>query len=145
MKILRKIALISLLAGMCLVGYWQGKRLASRGVRNIKTTKMETCLNLYKDYRQDNDQKKLAQELEKIGLTPADFEKIIDRFIYYRTRKSSLEHAFKLLKAFRFGYDFKPAKVVEVSGFASESFRLDAEILAVFEDRPELIQVAFEG
>jgi hypothetical protein len=50
-----------------------------------------------------------------------------------------------LLQAFKLGYDFEPVQVVEVSGFASSSFRLDAEIIAVFEQKPELIENAFEG
>jgi hypothetical protein len=50
-----------------------------------------------------------------------------------------------LLKAFRMGYNVEPAQVVEVSGFASEPFRLDAEILAVFEEKPALVENAFEG
>ncbi|MEW6712741.1 MAG: hypothetical protein AB1403_23190 [Candidatus Riflebacteria bacterium] len=128
-----------------LFGFLVGLKFSSRNVRPVETTRMENCLNLYQDYRQNQNQKELALKLATMNLTPEDFQKIIDRFIYYRTRKSSIDQAMKLLQAFRMGYDIEPVEVVEVSGFASESFRLDAEVLAVFEANPDLIRKAFEG
>lgn len=107
--------------------------------------RVEACLSLYQNYRKSQNQEELAAGLEKLGLTPRDFQEIIDRFIFYRSRKSSLEHAMKLLNAFRLGYDIEAANVHSISGYASEPFRLDAEILAIFESRPELISQAFEG
>lgn len=145
MGIIRKAAFIGVLLGVCLFGFWAGFKFSTRTVRPVNTLKMETCLSLYSEYRSDNDQNKLAAGLKEIGFTPMDFQAVIDRFIYYRTRKSSINQAFRLLKAFRMGMDIEPAEVVEVSGFASEPFRLDAEILAVFESNPELVKKAFES
>jgi hypothetical protein len=51
-----------------------------------------------------------------------------------------MDQAMNLLKAFRMGYDIEAASVYEISGLASEPFRLDAEILAVFESKPDLIK-----
>jgi hypothetical protein len=56
-----------------------------------------------------------------------------------------MNQALRLLEAFKSGYNVQPARVVKVSGFASDSFKLDAEILAVFEKQPDLIEKAFEG
>jgi hypothetical protein len=145
MNIIRKAAFAGVLLAVCMLGFWLGFKYSTRTVRTVDTQKMELCLQFYRQYRQDNDQKKLAENLKAIDFTPMDFQTVIDRFIYYRTRKSSIDHAFKLLRAFRMGVDIEPIEVVEVSGFASEPFRLDAEILAVFESRPELVQQAFES
>lgn len=106
---------------------------------------MENCLRFYRDYRNDSDQAKLASALASLSFTPRDFQEIIDRFIYYRSRKSSMGQAMKLLNAFRMGYDVEATGIFSISGMASESFRLDAEILAVFESKPDLIKEAFEG
>ncbi len=113
--------------------------------RVVETTRMENCLTAYHAYRKDSDQDKLAESLKRMALNPRDFQEIIDRFIFYRSRKSSMNQAMTLLKAFRSGYDIESASVYSISGFASEPFRLDAEILAVFENNPELIKQAFEG
>lgn len=113
--------------------------------RPVNTSRMEECLRLYKIYRADEDQDKLASGLNAIALTPNDFQHIIDRFILYRTQKSSLNQSMKLLKAFRMGFDIKVEKVYSISGMEAEPFRLDAEILAVFESKPELVKDAFEG
>ncbi len=145
MKFLKKIALIVGLVALCLTGFWLGMKFSLRTVRTVETQRMIHCLEIYRNYRQHQDQKQLAEDLEKLNLSPLDFQKIIDRFIYYRTRKSSIDQAMMLLGAFRRGIDIQPVEVVEVSGFASEPFRLDAEILAVFESAPELVQEAFEG
>ncbi len=106
---------------------------------------MEECLRLYKNYRADTDQEKLALSLSKISLTPKDFQEIIDRFILYRTQKSSLKQGMRLLKAFRMGIDIEVEKVYSISGMENEPFRLDAEILSVFEKNPQLVKDAFEG
>lgn len=145
MNFVRKVTVTGIMAFVCLLGFYLGYRFSTRTVRNVETIRMEACLQLYQEYRTKPDQEKLAEQLDQIGFTPRDFQTVIDRFIYYRTRKSSIDQAMRLLKAFRMGYDIEPAEVIEVSGFASEPFRLDAEILAVFETRPELIKQAFEG
>lgn len=145
MNMYKKILFLVLLVSVCLAGFWLGLRISRNNVRKIETERMELCLALYREYRQTQDQQQLAKELEKIGFTPRDFQMIIDRFIYYRTRKSSMNQALRLLEAFKSGYNVQPARVVKVSGFASDSFKLDAEILAVFEKQPDLIEKAFEG
>lgn len=119
--------------------------LAGHEYRTVDAGRMIRCLELYREYRYDLDQAALVAELEKLGLTPRDFQEIIDRFIYYRTRKSSLDQAIKLLNAFRLGYDIQAENVYSVTGMASEPFRLDAEVLTVFEVSPDLIKQAFEG
>ena len=113
--------------------------------RPVSSSRMEECLRLYKNYRADTDQDKLAQGLRKISLTPQDFQHIIDRFILYRTQKSAMAQSMKLLKAFRMGFDIEVEKVYSISGMENEPFRLDAEILSVFEKNPQLVKDAFEG
>lgn len=126
-------------------GFWLGIKLTMPPSRLIKTVRMENCLRIYSDYRNNCDQAKLASALASISFTPRDFQEIIDRFIYYRSRKSSMDQAMKLLHAFRMGYDVEAVDIFSISGMASEPFRLDAEILAVFETKPDLIKEAFEG
>jgi len=142
---MKQISVILLLFCLAISGFWVGRKLALPTPRSLKTQKVEFCLELYSQYRKNQNQQELTTGLEKIGLTPRDFQEIIDRFIYYRSRKSSLKSAMKLLNAFRLGYDIDAANVYSISGYASEPFRLDAEILAIFESRPELISQAFEG
>lgn len=138
---MKKILLFFIVAA---IGFYSGVMLVRPASRVVDTNRMETCLEIYKDYRGNPDQKKMVGDLATVSLHPKDFQQIIDRFIYYRTQKSSMNHAMKLLKAFRMGYEID-AKIFSISGIASESFRLDAEILAVFESNPELIKNAFEG
>ncbi len=132
---------------LILAGFWLGSIGFSIEKRNVEFSNMEKCLAFYKDFRANNDQGKLHENLSKIGLTPKDFQIIIDRFIYYRTRKSSMKQAMNLLQAFRMGYDIKPEKIVSISTSspASAPFSLDAEILSVFEKKPDLVKDAFEG
>lgn len=141
MKKLFKVIIFILLV---VFGCYVGLQLAQLR-RPVDSSRMEACLNLYKTYRSDTDQEKLADGLRKISLTPNDFQHIIDKFIYYRTQKSSLNQAMKLLKAFRMGFNIEVEKVYSISGMENEPFRLDAEILAVFEKKPELVKEAFEG
>lgn len=128
-----------------LAGFWLGAKVARPSVRTVETIRMEKCLQIYRQYRLDHDQERLFASLTELTMTPRDFQEIIDRFIYYRSRKSSMSQAMRLLKAFRAGYDIEVSDVFSISGLASEPFMLDAEILAVFESRPELIREAFEG
>lgn len=142
---MNKIIKVVIISILLFLGFIVGKRMSFFQVRHVKTSRVETCLSLYKDYRNNENQQILSEGLTKIGLTPLDFQKIIDRLIYYRTKKSSVKQAMTLLKAFRMGYDIKLDNVVSISGIGSEPFRLDAEILAVFEKAPELIEDAFKG
>lgn len=144
MTAMKKILFGAIMLMVALAGFWLGARFA-RPARVVETTRMERCLQLYREYRQTNDQRRLSAALSEFSLTPRDFQEIIDRFIYYRSRKSAMNQAMKLLQAFRAGYDIEVAEVHSVSGLASEPFMLDAEILAVFEGRPELVKEAFEG
>lgn len=127
-----------------MLGLYLGYRLA-QCVRPVNSYRMEECLRLYKAYRADTNQDKLAEGLAKISLTPNDFQHIIDKFILYRTQKSSLDQAMRLLAAFRMGFDIQVEKVYCISGMEPEPFRLDAEILSVFESKPELVKDAFGG
>ena len=145
MVLFKRILPFCIILFVAFLGFRLGMRIAGHEYRTVDTVRMERCLELYRQYRYDLDQLALGKELEQLGLTPRDFQEIIDRFIYYRTRKSSLDQAMKLLNAFRLGYDIQAENVYSVSGMESEPFRLDAEILAVFETNPDLIKQAFEG
>lgn len=113
--------------------------------RSVNPDRMEKCLEFYLEYRKDLNQKNLAYNLNKINLTPEDFQIIIDRFIYYRSKKSAMGQAMKLLNAFRLGHRFEVKKIEHITGMKDEPFRLDAEILAVFEKNPKLVDEAFES
>ncbi len=141
---MKKLLLFCLFVALSVLGAYIGFHLAQYR-RPVDSSRMEKCLALYKSYRSDTDQDKLAKELSKISLTPNDFQHIIDKFILYRTQKSSMNQAMKLLKAFRMGFDIEVEKVYSISGMENEPFRLDAEILTVFESKPELVKDAFEG
>ncbi|OGK06034.1 MAG: hypothetical protein A2W80_14400 [Candidatus Riflebacteria bacterium GWC2_50_8] len=142
---MKKIGSLLVILLTAAAGFWIGVALTRQPARVVETGRMESCLLIYRDYRSHGDQKLLAAELEKLALNPRDFQEIIDRFIFYRSRKSSMEQAMQLLKAFKMGADIDTASVYSISGLASEPFRLDAEILAVFENKPELVKKAFEG
>lgn len=142
---MKKIGSLLVVLLTAAAGFWIGVALTRPPARVVETGRMESCLLIYRDYRSHGDQERLAAELEKLALNPRDFQEIIDRFIFYRSRKSSMEQAMQLLKAFKMGVDIDAASVYSISGLASEPFRLDAEILAVFESKPELINKAFEG
>lgn len=141
---MKKVLLFNLFIFLVVLGAYIGFKIAQYR-RPIDSSRMEKCLVLYKNYRVDTNQDKLAIELSKISLTPNDFQHIIDKFILYRTQKSAMKQAMKLLKAFRMGYDIEVEKVYSISGMENEPFRLDAEILTVFENNPELVKDAFEG
>ena len=141
---MKKLLFFCLFVALTILGAYIGFQLAQCR-RPVDSSRMEKCLLLYKNYRSDTDQDKLAKELSKISLTPNDFQHIIDKFILYRTQKSSMNQAMKLLKAFRMGFDIEVEKVYSISGMENEPFRLDAEILTVFEKKPELVKDAFEG
>ncbi len=141
---MKKLLFFCLFVALTILGAYIGFQLAQYR-RPVDSSRMEKCLLLYKNYRADTDQDKLAKELSKISLTPNDFQHIIDKFILYRTQKSSMNQAMKLLKAFRMGFDIEVEKVYSISGMENEPFRLDAEILTVFEKKPELVKDAFEG
>ncbi|HOT26723.1 MAG TPA: hypothetical protein PLU72_00955 [Candidatus Ozemobacteraceae bacterium] len=129
---------------LAVAGFFAGMMLFSPRPRTISTMRVEACLEAYISHRHTGDAAKLRSELARLHLKPAEFEKIIDRFIHYRMSKSSLDQAMKLLDAFRSGYRIVPERV-ESPTDASEPFALDAEILTVFRTRPELVKKAFES
>lgn len=143
-KIMKKFFIVLIFIALTALGVFLGLEIAQCR-RPVYTERMEECLRLYKNYRNDTDQEKLAKDLAAISLTPRDFQQIIDRFIYYRSQKSSMKQAMTLLKAFRMGFDIKVEKVYSISGMEGEPFRLEAEILAVFEKNPQIVKDAFEG
>ncbi|NLM16492.1 MAG: hypothetical protein GX221_02105 [Candidatus Riflebacteria bacterium] len=120
------------------------KSLYLRG-NSVNTDRMKKTLELYAQYRQDYDTEKLANSLAEINLTPQDFSIIIDKFIYYRTREAARKEAEALLKHFKLGGEVKTHETTFVSGMENQPFRLDAEILTLFEESPELVKKAFEG
>jgi hypothetical protein len=127
-----------------LLAAWLGYRLAIPS-RTVETGRMEKCLEIYSKYRKDFNQHELEEALTAISLTPKDFQIIIDKFIYYRTRKSSLDQAMALLRVFENGFKIDVEKVETVSDMESEPFRLDAEILKLFKNNPTLIEKAFSS
>jgi len=129
---------------LAVAGFFAGMMLVSPRPRTISTSRVEACLRAYIDHRHTGDATKLRQDLDRLSLKPAEFEKVIDRFIHYRMSKSSLEQAMKLLDAFRSGYRIV-AERVESPTDSSEPFALDAEVLTVFRERPELVKKAFES
>ena len=96
-------------------------------------------------HKKTGDAEFLRKNLEEISIAPTKFEKIIDRFIHYRLRQSSLNQAMKLLEAFKSGYNIVASDVVSKSDEENSGFALDAEILTVFKEKPELVQEAFGG
>ncbi|MBP7633742.1 hypothetical protein KBA41_06205 [Candidatus Ozemobacteraceae bacterium] len=129
---------------LAVAGFFTGMMLFSPRPRVISTVRVEACLEAYIEHRHSGDAVKLRSEIARLKLKPTEFEKIIDRFIHYRMSKSSLDQAMKLLDAFRSGYRIVPERV-ESPTDSSEPFALDAEILTVFRNRPELVKKAFES
>ena len=125
-------------------GIWTGWRLTHPTPRTIDSTRIESTLQAYIDHRHDGNDQQLQQRLSALSLSPRQFERIIDRFIHYRMRQSSMKQAMVLLDAFKAGYRIAP----ENAWFPDEataSFALDAEILTVIQKRPELVSAAFGG
>ena len=108
--------------------------------RTVDPVRMEKCLEFYSAYRKNQDQRQLAANLNSVNLTSEDLKTTISKDI-----KSSMKQAMDLLKAFRFGFNFKVLKVEPITGMKDEPFRLDAEILAVFEKNAKLVDEAFES
>lgn len=129
---------------LAVAGFFTGMMLFSPRPRVISTARVEGCLNAYIEHRHTGDAAKLRQELDRLSTKPAEFERIIDRFIHYRMSKSSLDQAMKLLDAFRGGYRIVPERVISPTD-SSEPFALDAEVLTVLRDQPALVQKAFES
>lgn len=113
--------------------------------RTVDSTRVEKCLQAFIQHKKTGDAEYLRKNLEEISIAPAKFEKIIDRFLHYRLRQSSLNQAMKLLEAFKSGYNIVANDIVSKSDEDNSSFSLDAEILTVFKDKPELVQEAFGG
>jgi len=114
--------------------------------RTVDSSKVEKCLQVFIQHKKSGDSAWLMQQLKESNIPPAKFEKIIDRFIYYRVRQSALKQAMKLLDAFKAGEKIAPVDVFSKSDeTGGSSFALDAEILTVFREKPELVQEAFGG
>ncbi len=130
---------------LAVAGFLTGMLLFGPRSRTISTTRVEGCLRAYLEHRHSGDAAKLRQELDRLQTKPVEFEKIIDRFIHYRMSKSSLDQAMKLLDAFRSGYRIVPERVITTQTDSEEPFALDAEVLSVFRDNPDLVRKAFES
>ena len=111
--------------------------------RTINSSRVEKCLQAFIQHKKDGNGEALKKQLTEIPIDPPKFEKVIDRFLYYRMRQSSMDQAMKLLEAFKAGYKIKPAEVFSQSDTEPTYFTLDAEILTVFKEKPDLIKEAF--
>ena len=111
--------------------------------RTVNSRYVESCLQAFIQHKKDGDGEALKKKLAEIPIEPPKFEKIIDRFLYYRMRQSSLEQAMKLLEAFKAGYKIVPTEVFSRSDTEHTYFSLDAEVLTVFKEKPDLIKEAF--
>ncbi|HEY9070389.1 MAG TPA: hypothetical protein VIV61_09020 [Candidatus Ozemobacteraceae bacterium] len=130
---------------LAVAGFFAGMLLFGPRPRTISTARVEGCLLAYLEHRHTGDAAKLRQELDRLHLKPAEFEKVIDRFIHYRMSKSALDQAMKLLDAFQRGYRIVPDRVISTQTDSEEPFALDAEVLTIFRDQPELVRRAFES
>jgi len=130
---------------LAVAGFVAGMLIFGPRPRMIDTARVEGCLRAYMDHRHTGDAVQLQRELSRLSTKPAEFEKIIDRFIHYRMSKSALDQAMKFLDAFKSGYRIIPDRVISVQTDSSEPFALDAEILTVFREQPELVHRAFES
>lgn len=137
------LAVLTILAATLTL--WWAMRLGGLGSRQVDSSRVEKSLAAYITFKKTGDHAKLSKELEQAKVSGAEFEKIIDRFIHYRMSKSSMDQAMKLLAAFKGGYNIYPDKVYSPSGQASFSFQLDAEVLTVFNEKPDLVTLAFGG
>ncbi|MBF0502527.1 MAG: hypothetical protein HQM09_20485 [Candidatus Riflebacteria bacterium] len=131
------LTLLCALSGL-FIGWKTGRPIP----RTVNPARVEGVLSAYIDHRKNSDDVILRRRLDELKVTPADFTRIIDRFIHYRMRQSSMQQAMTLLEAFRSGYH------IEASGIFSkeaegEVFALDAEVLTVFQQNPGLVQKAF--
>lgn len=140
---MKKLLLVLIYLIAAGIGFWFGLN-KTRPPRKLETQRIEECLAIYINYKKDLDQVKLEKSLEAMALKPKDLEVIIDKFIYYRSNKSGLKQAMKFLELFKKGANLQVDKVETITGMKQEPFRLDAEILAVFETNPKLIEEAFE-
>ena len=111
--------------------------------RTVDSRRVEGCLVAYHEYQQNQDQKLLAERLQKLETTPQEFQRIIDRFIHYRLSKSSMDQAMRFLKAFEDGYKIRPVGVVEKEPKVALPYDVEAEIIAVFREKPHLVRQAF--
>lgn len=134
--------IIFLISCLC-VGFLLHQHLKWPKARVVDSRRAEGCLRAFIEFRHTGDETKLRNTLAKLNVTQREFEWIIDRFIHYRISKSALEQARNLLQAFKLGYDIQPEKVIETTKPASFSFQLDAEVLTVITERPDLVNQAF--
>ncbi|MFZ2961336.1 MAG: hypothetical protein WA705_31050 [Candidatus Ozemobacteraceae bacterium] len=134
-----------LLAVLCaFIGLGIGRHVGTPATRNVSSTRVENVLLAYIQHRKTSDQDELQKKLGDMHVSGEEFTKIIDRFLYYRMRQSSMNQAMKLLDAFRLGYRIEASGVYSKEDQAN-GFSLDAEVLTVFKHRPELVREAFGG
>lgn len=143
----RKIISISVLYALVLflLGFTGGLLVFKPSGRQVDFTCAEKCLRIFIQHKKSQDYDWLKQQLTKDHVEPEKFQKIVDRFLHYRLRQSSLNQAMELLEAFKAGAKMGPAEVVSRSDENQTSFALDAEILSVFKEKPELVKEAFGG
>ncbi|NLI75260.1 MAG: hypothetical protein GX442_02310 [Candidatus Riflebacteria bacterium] len=137
---------LAVLAGLAAaLGAWWALRLVGPQPRVVDASRVEHCLQAFIAFRKSGDDLRLQEDLRQANIPRAEFEKVIDRFVHYRISKSSLDQAKKLLEVFKEGYNIYPEKVVETTRPASPalSFQLDAEVLTIFTEKPELVREAF--
>lgn len=141
---LRKSRFVLLVFACAIAGTWIGWRLSRPAPRQVDPSRIEAALQAYIDHRRNGDVSLLQERLTALTFSPQQFERIIDRFIHYRMRQSSMKQAMVLLEAFKAGYRVTPDNAW-FPDIASTSFNMDAEILTVIKDRPELVSQAFGG
>ncbi len=125
------------------LGVWVALRWVGPQPRVVDASRVEGCLQAFIEFRRSGDENRLHSDLERLKVSRSEFERIIDRFIHYRISKSALDQARKLLEAFKGGYNIQPERVFEPARPATYSFQLDAEVLTVITERPELVSQAF--
>ncbi len=113
--------------------------------RRIDSTRAEGCLKAFIEHRKSGDSEVLKKKLEKLAVTPGEFEKIMDLFAHFRVSQSAMNQAMALLQAFQRGSQIVPEKAEWGGGNASYSFQMEAEVLTVMKEKPELIKEAFGG
>lgn len=126
------------------LGFALGGYLAAPTARRVDTATAIAALAAYKEFRKSGDHDALQRQVAEMGISKHEFEYIIDRFIHYRTSRSALKQSMELLHAFRRGYQIVPSGVDSPDTNATDAFRRDAEVLAVFQDYPDLVTAAFE-
>ncbi|MBF0405871.1 MAG: hypothetical protein HQM10_00850 [Candidatus Riflebacteria bacterium] len=112
--------------------------------KQIDVSRVERCLLAYSEYQSSGDQKLLQKSLDTIPIDMKSFEKVIDRVLYYRLRQSSMDQAFALLEAFKSGRPIIPDGC-ELTDLPKDYFQLDAEVLELFQKKPDFVKSVFKS